>query len=352
MKAITAALIIFTTAFSFSAHASPRPTVTNAVDGIFAAFQKHPVVGLGEEHNLAQEMDFYVDVIRDPRFASEVGNVVLEIGDAAQQQTIDRYINGETVPYAELRRVWSDTVGWFPTVTALGSINLYATIREVNLKLPPEKRIKVWLGDPPIDWSQVKTKADWEPLEAQRDSFPAALIVREILSNSKKALVIYGNSHFGIFPDHDDIRTLLDRTHPGALYVVTPYIGYATKNCGAAFENTSRELRAPSLLAPVRGSSLEKDLYRPGCGTYVRAPEETEAAYEMGSRNNLGLNGDALLYLGRRDQMLQVMWDPETYLDPDYRAELERRFLLRTGEKLEGMGPLYNPAVPRPMFGN
>jgi len=27
---------------------------------------------------------------------------------------IDRYVNGEAVPYPELRKVWSDT-SWFPT---------------------------------------------------------------------------------------------------------------------------------------------------------------------------------------------------------------------------------------------
>ena len=34
-----------------------------------------------------------------------------------QQSVIDRYVAGEDVPYTELRRVWGDTVGWFPTVT-------------------------------------------------------------------------------------------------------------------------------------------------------------------------------------------------------------------------------------------
>ncbi len=71
-------------------------------------------------------------LLRDPRFAREVGNVVLEVGDAAQQAVIDRYVGGEDVPYTDLRKVWADTVGWFPTVTFSGSINLYATIREVN----------------------------------------------------------------------------------------------------------------------------------------------------------------------------------------------------------------------------
>jgi hypothetical protein len=139
--------------------AAPPPIVTDAADGIFAAFRTHPLVGIGEWHGLAQELDFYSALLRDPRFAGEVGNIVLETGDAAQQETADRYVNGEQVPYPELRKIWDDTVGWFPAVTAIGSINVYATIRQINMNLPPDHRIKVWLGEPPIDWSSVKTKA-------------------------------------------------------------------------------------------------------------------------------------------------------------------------------------------------
>src|SRR6476646_2778747 len=98
--------------------ASP-PTVEKATDGIFAAFQAHPLVGLGEWHGLAQELDFYSALVRDPRFAKEVVNIVLERGDAAQQGWVDRYVDGENVPYAELRKVWADAAGMFPTVQYL-----------------------------------------------------------------------------------------------------------------------------------------------------------------------------------------------------------------------------------------
>ena len=52
------------------------PTVTSATDGIFAAFQRRPIVAIGDNHGLAQEEDFYVALVRDKRFAEEVGNVV------------------------------------------------------------------------------------------------------------------------------------------------------------------------------------------------------------------------------------------------------------------------------------
>jgi hypothetical protein len=105
------------------------------------------------------------------------------------------------------------------------------------------------------------------------------------------------------------------------------------------------------LLAPIHGSSLEKDLYRQGCGTFIRPSNMTEAYYEMNNRNNLGLYGDALLYLGPRDQMLIGPKSPDLYLDLDFKAELERRFEIMTGgQKWDGVTPADNPAVDKPFF--
>jgi hypothetical protein len=84
---------------SLDASALSPPRISPATDGIFAAFQTHALVGLSEWHGLAQEMDFYVTLLRDPRFAAQVGNIVVEVGDSSQQAVIDRYVNGETVPY-------------------------------------------------------------------------------------------------------------------------------------------------------------------------------------------------------------------------------------------------------------
>ena len=194
------------------AAAAPNPPIVSpATDGIFAAFKTHPLVGLGELHGLAQELDFYVTLLRDPRFAAEVGNIVVEVGDAAQQAVIDRYVNGEDVPYAELRKV--RPTRWAASHRHLLADQSYSTIREVNAKLPPDKRIKVWLGEPPIDWTQIKTKEDFTPLEKQRDSHPVELVAREILARNKKALMIYGTGHFGIYP-LPNIRSMRTRTIP------------------------------------------------------------------------------------------------------------------------------------------
>jgi|SRR5579859_6476651 len=76
------------------AFAQPMPTVSPVTDDIFEAFKTHPLIGIAEWHGLAQELDFCAATVRDPRFATKVGDLVLETGDAAQQSVVDRYDHG------------------------------------------------------------------------------------------------------------------------------------------------------------------------------------------------------------------------------------------------------------------
>jgi len=365
VKRMIACLLFLATLPPSGASGAPLPKVVKAEDGIFAAFETHPLVGLGEWHSLAQELDFYAALIRDPRFARDVGNVVLEAGDAAQQGVVDRYVSDENVPFTELRKVWADTVGMFPTVLDLGTINLYASIRSVNLTLPPANRVKVWLGDPPINWPQVRTKDDWQILENQRDSYPAALIEREVLAKGKKALVIYGSGHFGKYPGGMalsspvvsqrslNMRALLDNRHPGALFVIVPYLGYTTAACAEEFEKSFPNISAPSLIFPIRGSTLEADVAGPGCYPIAKIPQVTQEEYELSAHQFAGLDSDALLYMGARKSLMVSPMVPDLYLDLEYRAEMDRRMRLRLGTGLKAIpDPWGNPAVIRPMFDN
>ncbi len=181
---------------------TPKPPVVQpAIDGIFSAFKTRPLIGMSDAHGLAQQEDFYAALVRDPRFAREVGNVVVEFGTASHQAIIDRYVAGEEVPYGELRKVWTDPVGWDPAATYLGFANFFAAVRATNLTLPPDQHIRVWLGDPPVDWS-IATKSDIDAALERRDSYPAQLIMANILSKDKKALVIYGGAHLSTKSPH------------------------------------------------------------------------------------------------------------------------------------------------------
>jgi hypothetical protein len=149
-------------------HALP-PVAEPALDAVLAAFQASPLVGIGDCHGLAQESAFYAELVSDPRFARDVRNVVVEFGGAASQSIVDRYVAGEVVDYKELRKVWTEVVGWVPTVLDLGLIRFYSAVRAANLHLPSEQRIRVWLGEPEIDWTKIETREELQTLLSSRD---------------------------------------------------------------------------------------------------------------------------------------------------------------------------------------
>lgn len=318
--------------------ALPNPTVMPAIDGILVAFRTHPLVGLSDWHGMAQEEDFYAQLVRDPRFATEVNNVVVEFGDAAQQHTLDRYLAGEDVTYEDLRKVWSDTVGAVPTITSMGYPNFFAQVRATNASLPESERIHVWLADPPIDWSKIKSRADFIQVLHGRESYPANLIESQILAKHKKALIIYGGSHFY---GEGTVRTLVEKEYPGALFLVTPYIGFNEESCSSGFEGGLRGWPVPALAMPVRNTTLQAQLQISGCTFFTHfnfAPQVTEAARKVALRSfeveTSGVGGDALLYLGPAAKLTVATDIPDLYLDPAFRGEINRRRIVVSGHPL------------------
>ena len=159
------ATILFATAASFmtAVPGFAQPDVKPAIDGVLSLFQRKPIVVLCDIHGLAQLEDFYGALVLDPRFADAVGNVIVEFGGEAYQSVIDRYVGDGDVSADELRHVWTETPGWVPGPTRLGYINFLAALRAANARLGPEHRIKVWLGEPKVEWSKIDSFQDLQP---------------------------------------------------------------------------------------------------------------------------------------------------------------------------------------------
>ena len=179
---------------------APTPAVpVDPIRAIVDAFGSHSVVALSEgTHGNEQGLAFLLSLIRDPRFAARVNDIVLEGPNARYQDVMDRYVRGETVPVDLLRRVWDDTTQqqangpmWTGDVP-----DTYRAVRQLNASLPPERKLRILLGDPPIDWDKVQTKGEPARWIALRDTFPAELIEREVLAKHRRAVVVFGNMHF------------------------------------------------------------------------------------------------------------------------------------------------------------
>src|SRR5262249_47581031 len=132
-------------------------------------------------------------------------------------------------------------------------------VRRVNEGLPPEERIRVLAGDPPIDWSRMKRHSDVAPIIAQTEAYPADLIGREVLAKGSKALVIYGAGHLWrntlgvVMPNQETLAGRIDKQHPGSLFTVIRLSGvYPVTDKLESLIGTARR----PLFVPLRGTPI------------------------------------------------------------------------------------------------
>jgi len=187
---------LLTTSSSRAQAARPSDVAPkDAVATIIEAFHEHPVVGLSEGHGDERSHAFLLGLIRDPRFPSVVNDIVVEFGNSRYQDVIDRFIRGDEIPDDILRRVWQDTT--IPRTIWDCPIyeQFFRAVRALNTTLPRDRRLRVLLGDPPIDWEAVRTLEDLRNARVERSKHPADVILSEVLAKRRRALVVYGALH-------------------------------------------------------------------------------------------------------------------------------------------------------------
>jgi uncharacterized protein (TIGR03435 family) len=167
----------------------------DAVEGILDAFRTHQVVAMSDPHGNQQQYDVLMTLVQQPRFFQTVDDIVIEGANARYQDLVDRFIAGGKVTVEELRPLWQESTQVQLVLDSPIYTELLPAIRAVNAKLPQPK-LRVLLGDPPIDWAAVKTPADHRQWIEQREVFPAGLIRREVLARKRRALVVFGQMHF------------------------------------------------------------------------------------------------------------------------------------------------------------
>ncbi len=165
------------------------------IGAIVDAFRSHRIVALGDNHGNEQGHKFRLSLIRDPRFAAAVDDIVVEFGSARYQDLMDRFVHGGDVPYESLRQVWQNTTQpeyeWDLPIYE----EFFRAVRTVNSSLPRERQVRVLLGDPPMDWDSVHTIEDLRKQMGDRDAHAGEMIRSEVLARNRRALVIYGDEH-------------------------------------------------------------------------------------------------------------------------------------------------------------
>jgi hypothetical protein len=178
------------------------------------------------------------------------------------------------------------------------------------------------LGDPPIDWVQVRTPADALPF-GDRDGFLARQVEQAVLARSERALLITGLYHVlrlgpAALRSSGTAAERIEAAHPGTVSSLMVYVGFPG------------DLRAARQRLLSSGSPR---LVRT-CGTWLgelpagavfRGPPQ--APLEMGT--SLGARPlreviDGVLVLGDPATFTLSVTGPAIYRDPVLVAELRR----------------------------
>jgi hypothetical protein len=137
---------------------------------------------------------------------------------ASWRTIIDRYIAGENVPLTELR--------------------------------------KAWLGEPKIDWSQVKSWQDLQSYFPLRNDNYFRIISDDILKKLKKTLLIIGTGHLFGPKGRGAVKAKIDAAYPNELAVVSPFVGCVEAEGNARIAAQTKDWPAPSVVGPVMGTRL------------------------------------------------------------------------------------------------
>ena len=283
---------------------APEVTPLPAVDYVVRAFDRFPIVGLGEAHGAPETQEFIARVIQHPRFAGNVSDVVVEFGSAKYQRLMDEYILGRDVAREELRKVWENTTQISGVWSSPIYENFFAFVRSFNRRMPASKKIRVVLGDPPIDWSAVVGPAD-EDMNDWRDAHFASVVEREVIRKGHKALLFIGGAHLSrrvLFPN--SLIHLLDARFPGKTLVIQPVNLSSVKPDVAA---RLRQWPTPSVLE-LRG-------------TWLGSVDTRDVGFFL-SRGRLEDDSDVVLHLSAQPfKTVPVRMEPNS----SYARELKRR---------------------------
>ena len=90
--------------------------------------------------------------------------IVVEMANNAHQPLLDEFVlDGAVMSRDEIAPAWRDALGvevWESPIYE----ELLRAIREVNLKLPSDRRVRVIGGDTAIDWTRITRAEDLVPL--------------------------------------------------------------------------------------------------------------------------------------------------------------------------------------------
>ena len=118
-------------------------------------------------------------------------------------------------------------MGWYEANSPVYE-QFFDTVRSVNLALPKDKRIRVIMGDAPMDIQRFRANPEQflqpfmtyhETVQDPREiSF--AVAVNHVLDAGHRGIIICGNGHLKLMGRPGNARHIFEPSHPGQFYLI------------------------------------------------------------------------------------------------------------------------------------
>jgi hypothetical protein len=338
---------------------SPKPEV--ALPAVLNLLDQYQVVGLSDLHGCGELLAFVQQLIRMPEFGTKVNDFTWEPGNARFQGLMDDFIlHGKEIPYKELAQCWRNNTQSHTYSDTPALFGLLKTIRLMNLRQPEARRVRVLLIDPPVDWSKIRSKADFRERDFDRESHMAEVLERAVYAKGRKALFFAGGAHLGrggaaatpkqakknsagpeLMPfgaaaqekplekrgDSYFVSPLqaLERKHPGTTFNIAIHEGFGDRTD----ELEARLINWPKpALAQIRGTWWGELTPPPSGDVFIGPggkPVQPKIDHQIQDR------WDAILFLGKRQDLTRVDPPGPNVLDAEWMSELRRRKEMRGG---------------------
>jgi hypothetical protein len=303
----------------------------DAIQCAIAAMRRFPLVAIGERHLMQEMHDFLTRLLLRPELPGLIDDIVVEFGNALYQDLADRFILGDKpVATTDLQQLWRFTIGGDILWDAPIYERFFRTVRAINWALPPSKRIRVLLGDPPFDHRKVRGVADKSYVQSAqvgRDAHYAAVVEREVLQKHRRALLIAGSNHLlrgihsGDNPHVPNAVGVLEQRYPGATYVMDLLVLPPGTQSDPLVKRTLTNVAgwprpaAATLAHTWLGETTQSVEPWVNSAAYLAI---TPGAVRFGSQ------ADAVLYLGPGEVLTASQADAAMYEWGPYAAELRR----------------------------
>jgi len=295
------------------------------VRAITKAFDDHQIVMVGDLHGNKQEYELLRKLIASADLAEKANDIVMEVGNASFQGAVDKYVAGEDVPFDQVQSAWRNSL----LIGAASPVYewLYAAVRDANSERPANRRMRILLCDPPIDWSKVNGFLDVETFLSKKVAFCADAVTHEVIRKHRRALILMGMAHLLRTPRGPASLERRLRAAGASTYLIVT----GTNSVGQTSEEFDRvDERFQSLPSPIVLS-----LKGNWIGRLPALPVVTGGTALSPDPTTLAQGGDALLYLGPRDSLIAINTTESDLAGSAYGREVTRRLSALFGSGAE-----------------